>query len=70
MIINKQFAHDSLALDDRMDQLLEVLVQLLAEPTPPAADDPGVPDLHWASTRATHVSVNNLKQHTELGSCQ
>ena len=38
MTVNKQFAQDGAALDDRMDQLLEVLVQLLEEPNPPAAD--------------------------------
>jgi hypothetical protein len=65
MTIKKQFAQDGVALDDRMEQLLEVLVQLLDE-NPTAATS----ELHLASTRATHVSVDNSKHQTELGSCQ
>jgi hypothetical protein len=65
MIIKKQFAHHGVALDDRMDQLVEVLVQLLEE-NPLAATS----DLRLGSTRATHVSVKNPKQRTELGICR
>lgn len=63
MTIRKQFAQDGAALDDRMEQLLEVLVQLLEE-HPSAATS----DLRLGSTRATHVSVKNLNNHMELGS--
>ena len=65
MIIKKQFAHHGVALDDRMDQLVEVLVQLLEE-NPLAATS----DLRLGSTRATHVSVKNLNDQMELGSCK
>jgi hypothetical protein len=55
MTVRKQFAEDGGELDACMDQLVEVLVQLLAEP-----NVPGVPiastDLHSENTRAIHVS--------------
>jgi hypothetical protein len=74
MIVNKQFAQNG-ALDIRMDQLLEVLVQLLEEPNPPASDQAILTvaaDLHSQATRAIHVSVDNTTtlHQTELGSCR
>lgn len=69
MTVNKQFAQDGAALDDRMDQLLEVLVQLLEEPNPPASDQgTAVPtkDLRSGGTRGIHVSVDNSRKNKKM----
>lgn len=61
MIAKKQFAQDGDALDERMDQLVEVLAQLLEEPLNPAAaaDNPAgntaIADLHSGDDRVIHV---------------
>jgi hypothetical protein len=65
MTVKKQFAQDGVALDDCLDQLVEVLAQLLEEqPNPPAADadesgtTPAIAELHLGNDRAIHVVVN------------
>lgn len=64
MTINKQFAQDGNALDDCMDQLVEVLAQLLEEPQDPASgagDQAGatpVDDLRSGDDRVIHVVTN------------
>jgi len=61
MIVKKQFAQEGDALDERMDQLVEVLAQLLEEtPNPPAAADNQagntvIADLHSGDDRVIHV---------------
>jgi hypothetical protein len=61
MTIQKQFAQDGAALDDCLDQLVEVLAQLLEEaPNPPTAvDNPeaaaAIADLHSGAAGAIHV---------------
>lgn len=65
MTVKKQFAQGETALDECMDQLVEVLAQLLEEPQNPqtaAADNQGtaaVADLRSGPARAIHVVVNN-----------
>jgi hypothetical protein len=64
MTLRKQFAQDGNALDDCVVQLVEVLSQLLEEPSnpPEVADDQGaarsIADLRSGSGRAIHVVVN------------
>ena len=76
MTVNKQFAQDGNALDDHMEQLLEVLVQLLEEPpkrlvaTHNRSVAATMADLHSGDTGVIHVSVGNSPNQTELGSCQ
>lgn len=59
MTVHQHFAQDRGQLDACMDQLVEVLVQLLAEP------EPGVrmacTHLHSESDRAIHVSDSKPK---------
>lgn len=64
MTVNKQFAQDGVALDDCLDQLVEVLAQLLEEaPNPPtatAANPEAVTassDLRSGNDRVIHVVV-------------
>ena len=68
MTMIKRFAQDGAALDDCMDQLVEVLAQLLEENQDPmvkAADEnPGLPaiaDLHSGSDRVIHVVGDTKK---------
>lgn len=65
MTVNKRFAQDGTALDDCMDQLLEVLAQLLEEPQNQAAAggaaQPGS-DLPSGDDRVIHVVVHNQKK--------
>ena len=65
MSITKLFAQDPTALDDRMDQLVEVLAQLLEEngdASTGTADQEGSAELHSDADRAIHVVVNNQEK--------
>lgn len=68
MTVNKHFAQDGNALDERMDQLVEVLAQLLEEPQNPqtaAADNQdtaAIADLRSADDRVIHVVGKNPKK--------
>jgi hypothetical protein len=62
MTIRKQFAQEGVALDDCLDQLVEVLARLLDEaPNPPAppennpASVTAIADLRSGNDRAIHV---------------
>jgi hypothetical protein len=75
MTISRLFASDSTALDEHLDQLVEVLAELLAEPIGPAhcADDQEnrtvLTGLRSSSNRVTH-GVVNLPGRLELQPCQ
>jgi hypothetical protein len=64
MTVNKQFAHDGGDLDASMDQLVEVLVQLLAESASPQNQDapPAIVDLHSGDDRGIHVIERQPKK--------
>jgi hypothetical protein len=68
MTVNKHFAQDGTALDECMDQLVEVLAQLLEEPEKPAAGAakqgivPATADLRSGATGVIHVVGKNPKK--------
>jgi hypothetical protein len=78
MTFNKQFAPDATGLDDRIEQLVEAIAQLLEDPQfsgAAGANNHGataaISDLRSAANRAIHVSVgNSMKECQELRSCR
>ena len=76
MTVIKRFAQDGNALDDCVDQLVEVLAQLLEEKQDSvvkAADDYAIADLHSGSDRVIHVvgaRPRNRPRPRSLEQCQ
>jgi hypothetical protein len=69
MTISKQFAHDSTALDNYSDQLVEALVKLLEASQPSPADE-AIGDLHSTANRAINVTVRKSKEQRQDRSCR